>query len=276
MSSLLSPVVKDAIESGRAQVLATVLATESTLANARIEWDGRQVDALTYLIQAPFHGLCPRGEELAMTRLLLDAGADADWDAKNDPRGETPLMAAVSLYEDAIVGELIDRGVDLDREGAVVDGGTALDDGIVFAASREVDRLVAAGARTGTLDRAAGAGRLDELLELLGSGEVTGRTLVSATINARFDCLAALIDAGADPHAIHEDATLLHWAAWHGRADVVEYLLGLGLDPKRVDPNHSLTPKGWALHRRDEKKWPFGDGLTAVIERLDAWGAPNL
>jgi len=270
MSTIPSAVIKEAIESGSPAVLGTVLTTDGALANARVSWDGREVDALTYAIQAPFHGLCPRGEEVELVRVLLDFGADADWDATTDPRGETPLMSAVSLYEGGMVEELISRGVDLERQGAIVDGGTALDNGVAFAATREIDRLIAAGARTGTSFRAAGAGKVEELRGFLADEAPRGRDLVAATMNARLDCLAALIDAGADPRGRYEDATLLHWAAWHGRVDVVEHLLGLGLDPDAKDTNYDLTPKGWALYRRDEKKWPFPDGLTAVIERLEA------
>lgn len=273
MSTVPSPVVKEAIESGSAAVLGTILTADPSLANARVDWDGRSVDALTYLIQAPFHGLCPRGEQGEMARVLLDFGADADWDATTDPRGETPLMSAVSLYETEIVDVLLDRGVDLERRGAVVDGGTALDDAIAFAATREVDRLVAAGAVTGTPFRAAGAGKVEELREHLEGHAPTGRELVAATINARLDCLAVLAEAGADLRGTYEDATLLHWAAWHGRTEVVDHLLGLGLDPHAPCVNHQLTPKGWALYRRDEKKWPFPDGLTAVVQRLEAAGA---
>ena len=264
--------LRDAIATGHADALARAVGGDPERANATMSWEEREVPLLVYLIGAPFHGLCPRGEQTAMAGVLLDAGAAADWDPMTDERAETPLMTAVSVYELGIVDLLIRRGVDLERRGGAVDGGTALDLGIAFAATREVDRLVGAGAELGTQDRAAGGGALDELRRHLQDSAPTDRAVVGATINARFRCLAALREAGADLQANYGEASLLHWAAWYGRPEVVEHLLSHGLDPKAVDPNHGRTPRGWALHRRDDKGWPFPDGLTAAAEVLERAG----
>ena len=66
--------------------------------------------------------------------------------------------------------------------------------------------------------------------------------------------------------------TLLHTAAWEGRADIVERLLALGAAPtRRSEPG--TTPLGWAAHGSRYNDASQGD-FVAVAELLVAAGNP--
>lgn len=265
--------LKAAIDAGDFELFERALSDDPALARADLAWDGGGPvqTALIYLIQAPFHGRCPGGHQSAMLQSLLAAGADADWDPLADPRGETPLMTAVSLYETDLVRALLEHGVDLERRGGVIGGGTALDNGVHFSASREVDLLRANGARCSSLAVAAGAGAFDEVLRRHGTGEALDATaLWLASINERMDIVDWLLDAGVDPSSMVEGASLLHWVAWAGRPVAARRLLEAGVDRSLRDPNHGLTAAQWARYRRDEKRWPFPRGLSAVVEVLES------
>jgi len=62
------------------------------------------------------------------------------------------------------------------------------------------------------------------------------------------DIVAALLAAGADPHAREEtsDTTPLHWAAEGGHAGVARQLLERGADLEARDRWFGLSPLGWA------------------------------
>jgi hypothetical protein len=43
-------------------------------------------------------------------------------------------------------------------------------------------------------------------------------------------------------------ATPLHWAAWHGNAELVRLLIGSGASLENADNEYRGTPLNWATH----------------------------
>jgi ankyrin repeat protein len=70
-------------------------------------------------------------------------------------------------------------------------------------------------------------------------------------------------------------ATPLHWAAWHGSAELVRLLLERRPDLENADNDFHSTPLGWALHG-SENGWERGKGdyPSTVALLLDAGARP--
>ena len=64
------------------------------------------------------------------------------------PHRETPLHWAASNDDVAALDALIDAGADLEADGAVIAGGTPLDDAVAFGPWRAARRLAERGAST--------------------------------------------------------------------------------------------------------------------------------
>jgi len=97
----------------------------------------------------------------ATVAALVEAGADVN--ARfTGPHTETPLHWAASSDDVAVLDALLDAGAEIDAPGAVIGGGTPLDDATAFAQWQAARRLVERGART-TLWHAATLGLLDQL-----------------------------------------------------------------------------------------------------------------
>jgi len=97
----------------------------------------------------------------ATVAALVEAGADVN--ARfTGPHTETPLHWAASSDDVAVLDALLDAGAEIDAPGAVIGGGTPLDDATAFAQWQAARRLVERGAHT-TLWHAATLGLLDQL-----------------------------------------------------------------------------------------------------------------
>ncbi len=297
--------LRELIDQGDAHGLGRALAANPSLANAEIVWGeegGNRCHALTYLINAPFHGTCPGGQQVAMARQLLAAGADIE---SRGPRGqgETPLHTAVSLYETDIAALLLDHGANIEALGGCVHNGSPLVLAVHFAATPAADLLVDGGAQVFNLPLAAGCGLLDRMESFLsGSGlaltekagarhpadpeaehsplwhesaHILGKAATYAVINGRLESLDALLDRGLDPNlsvaeegsrqkgtGLEKRTTLLHWAAWWGQPESSRRLLERGTDPATRDPEYGLSAKEWAEHRL-ASRWA---GLTRQAE----------
>jgi ankyrin repeat protein len=68
---------------------------------------------------------------------------------RNAPGTETPLHWAASSDDIEALDALVDAGADVDAPGAVIAGGTPLDDAVAFGQWEAARRLVHPGARTG-------------------------------------------------------------------------------------------------------------------------------
>ena len=98
----------------------------------------------------------------AIVHVLKRHGADLDAAAVDMRHHETPLHWAASSDDVAVLDALLDAGAEIDAPGAVIGGGTPLDDATAFAQWRAARRLVERGAHT-TLWHAATLGLLDQL-----------------------------------------------------------------------------------------------------------------
>jgi hypothetical protein len=69
--------------------------------------------------------------------------------------------------------------------------------------------------------------------------------------------------------------TLLHWAAWHGNAEMVRLILVHNPPLEQLDKDFQATPLGWAIHG-SENGWhrDKGDYATTVEQLLQAGAKP--
>jgi ankyrin repeat protein len=147
----------------------------------------------------------------ASIAVLIAAGADVD--ARfTGPHNETPLHWAASSNDVDALDALLDAGADIEAPGAVIAGGTPLDDAVAFAQWQAARRLVERGAHT-NLFNAAGLGLINRVRDHL----------------------------AADPPAELIDSAL--WVACHGgQQPSAELLLTHGADLNRPAPWEPLTP----------------------------------
>ena len=160
---------------------------------------------------------------------LVAAGADVDARfATTRPGGhtETALHWAASCDDTEAIDALLDAGADIEAPGAVIAGGTPLDDAVAFRQWQAADLLVARGAHT-ELWHAAALGLLDR-------------------VEAR---LAAPTrpppppPGGAARGEAPDEVTIAFWSACHGgRRAAAELLLGHGADQDWVSSWDGHTP----------------------------------
>ncbi|CAM9430345.1 unnamed protein product [Laminaria digitata] len=184
---------------------------------------GAAKDALTGNGRSPLHMAAECGN-LAATRVLLAAGADATLRAHNGFVNKTPLDFAARSGHVEVIREFARHGVDLDAAHDET-GCTALDHASRKNHAGAVDALVEAGARVTpqALDSAAFSLALEAMVALLRHGAP-----VNATTVTREDGEAAI-----------RIIPTLHIAARRGGApgavEMVDLLLRWGADETRVN-----------------------------------------
>ena len=195
-------------------------------------------------------------EDEAGARLLLAAGADPNCVGA---RGETSLHWAVRRQRSAaIAGALLDAGAAVDARREDGRTGYAL---AVLSGQAEVAgllRMRGAETRLSPLDRyvAECAAAAPEDLERLLAGPpafalsaAEERLLGDLTAMHATAAVRALLALGVAVNAIVEHgATPLHWACWHGFADLVAVLLKAGASLTAEDAQFHGTPGGWFGH----------------------------
>ena len=131
----------------------------------------------------------------------------------------TPVELARRRSSDAVYALLLDRSPDDVRLLQAARRGDA----------REMERLLDSD---------------DELLDSL-SEHMVCEVLSSTGAGARV-LLAREVDP--NPRDAPSGATPLHHAAWNGRREVIDVLLGAGANPRLRDRQYDATPADWARH----------------------------
>jgi ankyrin repeat protein len=219
----------DAIHIGDDAALRRLLADHPGLATARLGDTGRPGGMSRTLLHVvtDWPGHYPNGA--ATVAALVSAGADVN--ARfTGPHTETPLHWAASSDDVDVLDALLDAGAEIDAPGAVIAGGTPLDDATAFAQWRTAHRLVERGATT-TLWHAATLGLIDRLQAFFGGavppepGEVN-RALWGACHGGQQAAVALLLDRGADLNWIPgwENLTPLDAALRSGATELAGWL----------------------------------------------------
>ncbi len=102
------------------------------------------------------------------------------------------------------------------------------------------------------------------------------RKLVDAAQNRNIDAVRLLLEAGwpVDARGQH-GGTALHWAAFHGHAEMARLILGFQPPLEAVDFDFGGTPLGWAIHG-SQNGWfsQTGDFAATVATLLKAGATP--
>jgi uncharacterized protein len=220
-----------ALQHGDLPALRGLLAAPASVARAWIT-DASGVSRSPLHIVTDWPGHFPRGAE--SVALLVAAGADVGAPLRHAPNGsaETPLHWAASSDDVAVLDALLDHGAPIEAPGAVLTGGTAMADAVVFAQWNAARRLRERGARM-TLWQAAALGDLSALrAQLDGAPPATPDAMTNALWHAcRGGQLAAaqLLHArGADPQWIgHDHQTARDVARACGHTAIVQWLEAL-------------------------------------------------
>ncbi|MFD9791078.1 ankyrin repeat domain-containing protein [Streptomyces sp. NPDC059070] len=221
--------VATAIRTGDLRRLQELLAEHPGLAGARL---GDELMNRTLLhIATDWPGHCPNGP--AVVAALVAAGADVG--ARfTGPHAETPLHWAASCDDVPVLDALLDLGADIEADGSVIAGGTAIGDAVAFGQWRAARRLLERGART-TLWQAAGLGELDRVAAHFTPGatpvtpaEVT-EALWCACHGGSRPTAAYLLERGGDLNWVgYDELTPLDAAARSGHDEMARWLRGLG------------------------------------------------
>jgi hypothetical protein len=203
--------VTDAIHHGDVVRLRQLLDEQPELATAALGTGVPGGEARSLLHVAtdwPGH----RPHVAATIAALVDAGADVRARFIG-PHTETPLHWAASNDDVEALDALLDAGADIEADGAVIAGGTALDDAVAFGQWQTARRLVERGAHT-KLFNAAALGLLDRVQAHLSTN-----------------------------HPPVTEISAAFWAACHGgQRPTAEYLLQMRADLHWVAPWDGLTP----------------------------------
>jgi len=214
-----------AIRSGETAALQRLLVENPGLATTRIV-DARGATCTLLHKVADWPGHFPNGARSVET--IAAAGADPSEPIRYpDPakRGETPLHWAASSDDVAVLDALLDAGADLEAPGAVIAGGTALDDAVAFGQWRAARRLAERGART-ALWHASALGLMDRV-EAHFAGPAT----------------PPLYPWGNGRGASLDEVTIAFWCACHaGQFPAAEYLLDRGAKLNWISEWDHLTP----------------------------------
>jgi len=236
----LGVAVKKAIETGDVEGLNRLLQANPDLARARIGCKnvatGEGGRTLLH-IAADWPGHFPNGP--AIVAALVAAGADVNGHWIGAAHEETPLHWAASSDDVAVLDALLDHGADIEANGSVIDGGTALADAVAFGQWKAARRLIERGAKS-NLWQSAALGLMDRV--------------------------AAEFAGTAKP--VSDDVTNALWCACHGgQREAAEYLLTRGADRNWIG-HDKLTPLDAA--RRSEAhelaEWLVTQGAKSAAQ----------
>ncbi|MBO3752723.1 ankyrin repeat domain-containing protein [Streptosporangiaceae bacterium NEAU-GS5] len=232
-SDPLAIAVTAAIHRGDTGELAELLRAHPDLARARLGNPGGKSRTLLHVV-TDWPGHFPNGARTV--EVLVAAGAEVD-PMFEGPHGETPLHWAASSDDVAVLDALLDAGADIEADGAVIGGGTALADACAFAQWAAARRLVERGAIT-SLWQEASLGLLDRIRVRFARAPVPGQDeategLWAAAHGGQAETARFFLDHGADPGWVgYDELTAVGAALRSGARDVVDLLRAHGVtDP---------------------------------------------
>jgi len=190
-----------AVRAGDTVALDNVLTARPDLATALVPRHGGR----TLLhVATDWPGHLPHVAETIAILIRHGAGVDAPFRGEHQ---ETPLHWAASSDDLAALDSLLDAGAAINARGAVISGGTPLNDATAYGQWRAARRLVESGAVVTAWDAAA-LGLTDRLAAMLRaeSDADLGPLLWAAAHGGRRDTVAHLLDVGAEAN----------WVGWDG------------------------------------------------------------
>ena len=214
-------------------------------------------------------------EHFEGVRLLLEAGADPN---ERNHNNETALHWGVWRRRSTqIIAALLNAGADVNAKRN--DGRTAYALAKLSGQDHIADLLVARGADTtiSTVDSfvasASSGGRKEGASMAVVNFSGNERLLPDLVIAHNTPAVRALLAAGVpiDSRGEH-GGTALHWACWHGMAELVKLLLERGASLTIEDHTFRGTPAGWFGHGVRNCNNPHGD-YAEVARLLIAAGA---
>jgi hypothetical protein len=179
-SEPLARSVCTAIRTGDLDGLRALLEEHSELATAFIKFADAERSLLHVATDWPGH--FPNNVETVT--MLIAAGADVNARFRGS-HTETPLHWAASSDHVDMLDVLLDAGADIEADGAVIAGGTALTDATAFGQWRSARRLIERGARS-TLFESAVMGLLDRVAADVGADPPPDATNVELPVAARW------------------------------------------------------------------------------------------
>jgi uncharacterized protein len=216
---MASEAVRASIDAGDLDALRDALHSDPTSVTALVSApDIEPTSPLTYVGMARFYGYARHERTGELARVLLEAGADKDDEAKNG----SPLICAASHGDADVIHELIEAGADVELTDNPPE--TALRLAAAYGYPEVVDLLVAAGARPRSIIEAAGIGDLSayDLNDV--SDFDRACALRAASVNERLEVIDQLLAAGTPIEAEVDGHPAIHWAQEQGRSKAVAHL----------------------------------------------------
>lgn len=249
---LVVSVVK-AIRTGDVPSLRRLLAENSGLVTSRIagindECSSKGESRTLLHVATDWPGHFPNN--VAAVAALIEAGAEVNARFKG-PHSETPLHWAASCDDIEVLDMLLDSGADIEAPGAVIAGGTPLDDAVAFAQWRAAHRLIEYGAKF-ALWHAAALGLLDAM----------EAHFAGISLSQRYPW-------GAGHPSPPDEMTVAFWCACYGgQRHAAEYLLDRKADLNWIAVWDGLTPLDAAKRSNaaDLAEWLRGLGAKSAKE----------
>jgi uncharacterized protein len=232
------------------------LALEATDAPNRAEMAKVLVDAGSEVNEPLFSAACIDNVEVA--RVLLDAGA-----AVNGTGRWAPLEEALYFSNQGVIDLLLERGATIHNLR-------------LAAAMGDVDRIESffnpddslkpeAGVIASPFDTQGDAASVTP--ESRDPRNVINNAFVYACMRGKLEAAKRLLEKGAEintiPPGFDFAGTGLHYAAFNGHRELVDFLLKQGADSRITDPKVNSTPAGWAAHNGHQEISDYLERVTA-------------
>ena len=224
-----------AVRRGDLKTLARLFSENPGLASVRLAGDSGVTRTLLH-VATEWPGHFPNRATVITALVAAGAQIDARF---TGPRTETALHRAASSDDVAALDALLDAGADIEADGAVVGGRTAVSNAVAFRQWNAARRLIERGART-TFSEAAALGLHDRV-----------RAYLTAVPPPDTDAITAAF-----------------WDACHGDQQyIAEQLLEQGADLNWVGRDQ-LTPLDEAIrgHANRLARWLRGKGARTAAE----------